>query len=375
LIGAGLLFRSFLNLLAVEPGFDPQQTLTMRVTPTGGRYATVEQQRAFYDQVLERIAALPGVQSAGAVSALPLGKGNFAGFRIEGRPPLPPPKWPAANLRVVSPDYFRTLNVPIVQGRGFTMQDTAQGKDVVLINQALARRDFPNENPIGKRISFATNERNEWLWFEIAGVTADVRTTDLIADPGPDFFLTYRQASTGGLSLVIRTAVEPESLTAAVRDAVRAVDPNLPVSDIRTMEQIVSTTVAQPRFNLFLLGAFAGLALLLAAAGIHGVISYSVAERTHEIGIRKALGARARDVLRLVVGQGMKPALIGVAIGLAGAFALTRLMKNLLYGVSATDPVTFVIIALLLIVMALLACYIPARRAAKVDPMIALRGE
>jgi putative ABC transport system permease protein len=375
LVGAGLLLRSFQKLQSVEPGFDPDEVLTMRIAPAGERYNDTEQVRAFYDQVLDRITALPGVRSAGAVSTLPLSNGAVAGFQIEGRPPVPPSEWQGANYRVVSPDYFRALSIPILEGRGFTSSDTSQGKDVVLINQALARRDFPNENPLGKRISFGTNAQGQPLWFEIVGIVADIRTTNLTKEPEPDFYAFYRQVSVGGMSLVIRADAQSESLVAAATGAVRDVDPDLPVADIQVMRQIVSESISQPRFNLFLLGAFACLAMLLAAAGIYGVMSYAVTQRTQEIGIRMALGARGSDVMKMVVRQGMVPALMGIAIGAGAALMLTRLMKSLLYGVSAADPLTFALIGLLLASVAFLACYLPARRATKVDPMIALRYE
>ena len=375
LVGAGLLLRSFYKLQSVEPGFDAGDVLTMRVTPTGESYNNVEQVRAFYDRVIERISALPGVKSAGAVSTLPLSKGAVAGFQIEGRPQVPPSEWQGANYRVVSPDYFRALGIPILEGRGFNSSDTDQTKEVLVINQSLARRDFAGENPIGKRISFGTNSEGQPIWFEIVGIVGDIRTVDLVKEPEPDFYSLYRQASVSAMSLVIRAGVESESLVSTATAAVRDVDPNLPIADIRVMEQIVSESIAQPRFNLFLLGAFACLAMLLAAAGIYGVMSYAVTQRTQEIGIRMALGARQSDVLRMIVGQGMLLALIGIVIGAGAALALTGLMENLLYSVSATDPLTFVVIGLLLAGVALVACYIPARRAMRVDPMIALRYE
>jgi putative ABC transport system permease protein len=375
LTGAGLLFRSFINLQAVKPGFDPQQVLTLRVAPSGDRYQEIERRRAYYDQVIERLSALPGAQVVGAINTLPLSVGGKAGYRIEGRPPLPPGQRLSANYRIVSPDYFRALGIPVTQGRGFTAGDHANATDVIVINQTLARRDFPGEDPIGKRISFATNERGEPLWFQIVGVTADVRNLNLKQEPEPDFFATYSQTSPTGLSFVIRSAVEPEQLAAAAREAVRQIDPQQPVTEVRALEQVVYETIAQPRFNLLLLGAFAGVALLLAAAGIYGVLSYTVTQRTQEIGVRLALGARAGDVLRLIIGQGMKLALLGVGLGLAGALALTRWLENLLFGVNARDPLTFALLALMLVAVALLACWIPARRATKVDPMVALRRE
>src|SRR5262249_38994481 len=252
--------------------------------------------------------------------------------------------------------------IPITQGRGLTAGDHANTTDVIVINQTLARRDFPAEDPIGKRISFATNERGEPLWFQIAGVAADVRNLNLKQEPEPDFFATYSQTSPTGLSFVIRSAVKPEQLAAAAREAVRRIDPQQPVTEVRALEQVVYEAIAQPRFNLLLLGLFAGVALLLAAAGIYGVLSFTVTQRAQEIGVRLALGAQAGNVMRLIIGQGMKLALLGVGLGLAGAVALTRWLESLLFGVNARDPLTFALLALTLAAVALLACWIPARR-------------
>ena len=373
LVGAGLLFRSFTRLQSIKPGFDPQQVLTMRLSPTGEQYRTVEQQRAFYEQVLQGVTKLPGVQAVGAINTLPLGRGPQAGFRIEGRPLVPASQLQGANNRIITPDYFRVLGIPLVQGRAFDDRDQSNTTDVLIINQTLARQNFPNEDPIGKRISFATNERGQPLWFEIIGVTSDIRTLDLQNEPASDFFVLHRQVSVGGMSLVIRRSGEPESVVPSVRQVVHEIDSNQPISEIRMLEQIVYESVARPRFNLWLLGLFAGLALVLAAAGIYGVMSYTVSQRTHELGIRIALGAQQLDVIKLVIVQALKLVFTGVLIGLGGALALTRLMKTLLFGVSATDPLTYVVIALLLTIVALLACYVPARRAMNVDPMVALR--
>src|SRR5215510_3336331 len=375
LTGAGLLFRSFINLQAVKPGFDPQQVLTLRVAPSGDRYQEIERRRAYYDQVIERLSALPGAQVVGAIDTLPLSVGGEAGYRIEGRPPLPPGQRLSANYRIVSPDYFRALGIPVTQGRGFTAGDQTNATDVIVINQTLARRDFPAEDLVGKRINFVTNERGEPLWFQIVGVVADVRSLDLKQEAEPEFFVMYSQTSPTGLSFVIRSAVEPERLAAAAREAVRRIDPEQPVTEVRALEQVVYETIAQPRFNLLLLGAFAGVALLLAAAGVYGVLSYTVTQRAHEIGVRLALGAQAGNVLRLIIWQGLKLALLGVGLGLAGALALTRWLESLLFGVNARDSLTFALLALMLAAVALLACSVPAWRVTKVDPLVALRRE
>jgi putative ABC transport system permease protein len=376
LVGAGLLFRSFLELQSVNAGFTPQQVLTMRLTPSGANFQQDEQYIAFYKQVSERIGAIPGVDRVGAINTLPLAKGPTTAIRIEGRPLLPVDQWPGVNYRNVAADYFRALNIPVVEGRAFEERDQAASPLVVIINQATAERDFAGENPIGKRINFGGVDRNNQpIWFEIVGVVANVRSLELNTEPTPELYTASSQDAFGGMSFVIRTSLEPASLAASVRQAVQEVDKAQPVSDVRTMENIVSDSVTQPRFNLVLLGIFGGLALLLSAAGIYGVTAYSVTQRTHEIGIRLALGARPVDVLKMVVGQGMLLIMMGIGIGVLASIFLTRLMTALLFGVSATDPITFVGVAVVLTGVALLACFVPARRAAKTDPMVALRYE
>ena len=376
LIGAGLLFRSFLRLQAVELGFRPERVLTFRLTPSGTNFTEDPQFSDFYRQVAERIRTLPGVDTVGVINTLPLVKGPTSGFRVEGRPLTTPDKWPGVNYRSVSPDYFRAVNVPVLKGRVFDAHDNYSAPRVVLVNQSLVRRDFAGEEPIGKRINLGgTQPDGQPSWFEIVGVVADVRSLELNTEPVPEIYTSYLQDPFAGMSYVVRSAVEPESLIQAVREAVRQIDKAQPVAEIREMDQIISEVAAQPRFNTLLLSLFAGVALLLAAAGIYGVMSYSVTQRTHEIGLRMALGAQTRDVIRLIVGQCIKLTLAGLALGLVCAYAMTRIMATLLYGISPTDPSTFAVGTLLLVVVALLACYLPARRAAKVDPLIALRYE
>jgi putative ABC transport system permease protein len=376
LAGAGLLFRSFMQLQSVNAGFTPQQVLTVRLTPSGPLYARDADYVSFYSKVMERISTLPGVQAVGAINTLPLGKGPTAGIRIEGAPLLTRDKWPSTNYRGVSSDYFRAMNIPLVQGRAFTERDTENAPLVMIVNQALARRDFPNVNPVGKRIGLGNNDpKGQPVWWEIVGVAADVRNLELREDPSPEFYTSALQDTWTGMSIVVRTSVEPVSMAPEIRRLAASVDKAAPVSEVKTMEHIVSEAVTQPRFNLYLLGLFGGIALLLSAAGIYGVTSYGVTQRTHELGIRLALGAQVGDVLKMILGQGMLLIAIGLGIGLAASFALTRLLKTLLFGVSVTDPLTFVAITLVLAFVALVACYIPARRATKVDPLQALRYE
>jgi putative ABC transport system permease protein len=376
LVGAGLLFRSFLQLQEVNTGFNAQQVLTLRLSPAGSNYRRDADYMSFYSQAMQRIAAIPGVDSVGMINTLPLDKGPTAGYQIEGRPLLTPDKWPGGNYRVVSSDYFRAMNIPLVQGRPFTERDTESSPLVIIVNEVFAARDFPNENAVGKRINLGNKDsKGQPIWWEIVGVAHNVRSLELKEEPSAEFYLSSLQDTFLNMFVVVRTSVEPAGLAASVRRAAAEVDKSAAVSDVRTMERIVDEAVMQPRFNLFLLGLFSGIALLLSAAGIYGVTAYSVTQRTHEFGIRMALGAQVGDVLRMILKQGMVLIFIGIAVGLLASFALTRLLKTLVFGVSVTDPLTFVAITFLLSLVALLACYVPARRATKVDPLVALRYE
>jgi putative ABC transport system permease protein len=378
-VGAGLLLKGFWRLRAVEPGFRAEGVLTMKVILPAAKYAKPEQRRAFYDETLRRVAALPGVESAAMISFLPLTfRGMYFTFTAEGRPPATAAERPNAVYRVVSPDYFRAMGVPVLRGRAFAASDTAEAPAVMVVSRAMAERHWPGEDPIGRRLKVGPpDSRNPWA--TVVGVVGDVRHGALSNELEPEMYAPYAQETRGFTAprdLVVRTSAgDPLSLAAAVREAVWSVDKDQPVSGARTLEQVLGESVARQRLYLLLLGAFAGLALVLAAVGVYGVMSYAVAQRTHEIGVRVALGAGRADILRLVVGQGMLLGLAGVGVGLAGAFALTRVMSSLLYGVTATDPAVYASVALLITLVALLACYVPARRAMKVDPMEALRYE
>jgi len=369
LIGAGLLIRSFVKLLDVNPGYRAENLLTAKIA-LPPRYRDNSQRAQFYERILQRLAALPGVTSVGATSHLPLTGYNMgATLRVEGRAPHPGEREPSAPVARVSPDYFRTMGISLRAGRLINDGDTQDAPDVALLTETLALRLFPNEDPLGKRLSVAG------LAATIIGVVNDIRYTGLDGEVEQAVYLSYRQLPRSGMALVLRGAVEPSSLAPALRNAVREIDPALPLYDVMTMNERLSNSVAARRFNLLLLGGFAALALLLAGVGVYGVISYVVTQRTHEIGVRMALGAQKADIARLFVKQGMALVLRGVALGSVGAFALTRVMKSLLFDVSPTDPLTFAVITLLLLGVALLACWIPARRATRVDLMITLRRD
>jgi putative ABC transport system permease protein len=363
LAGAGLLIKSFLRVRAVEPGYNPENLLTMKIPLSSAGYPPRStQRRVFYQELLTRINNLPGVKVA-AVGPLPVWMGVSS----------PPEVGTYGN--VVSVDYFRAMGMQLRAGRGFTEWDTENAPPVVVINETLARSQFAGEDPIGKLITFRFDGPRR-IYGTIVGVVADVKRFGLEAHvPPQEYHSVLQRAPFGDIDLVVRAVGDPLSLAPAVRRQVWAIDANMPVVDMMSMEQRLAESVAPRRFQMLLFGAFAAVALVLAAVGVYGVISHSVSRRTHEIGIRMALGARPRDVLAMVIRQGMWLALVGVAIGLAAAFALTRLMASLLFNVSATDPATFALIALLLVIVALIASYVPARRATKVDPLIALRRE
>jgi putative ABC transport system permease protein len=374
LVGAGLMVRSFLSLQSVHPGFDAGNLLTMRVMLPQTKYPEDVRKVEFFRRAAERIRALPGVRSASAVSALPFADlGAATSFTVVGRPaPAAGDKW-TTDVRVADENYFRTMNIPVVAGRTFTEQEAVEDRKVAVINEAMARKYFPGEDPIGKRIVVSMSSQP--VPTEIVGVVGDARYDKLDGELRPMVYWTPPQLTYSSMTFVVRTAGDPAALGPSAVREIQMVDKEQPVSDVRTMESWLSESTARTRFGTLLLGAFACAALVLAAVGIYGVISYSVAQRRNEIGIRMALGAQTRDVLRLVVGQGMRLVLAGVVLGLLGAFALTRVMSGLLYGVAANDPPTFAANALLLAAVSLLACYVPARRATRVDPLAALRRE
>jgi putative ABC transport system permease protein len=373
LVGAGLLMRSFWRLLQVNPGFQPDHVLAMDVALPGAKYAQGSQQAAFFQQVLQRIESLPGIISAGAVVNLPLsGNNSTTGVTADDRPTPAPPDVPQIDYRLISANYFRTLNIPLRAGRQFTERDAQGSPGVVIINETMTRRFWPDEDPVGKRLTITGNPP---VSCEVIGVVGDVKHYRLDAETKAEIYVSYLQIPNPFMHIVVRTAADPVRAVAAVRREIAVVDKDQPVHNIKTMEQLFAESISQPHFNMVLLGVFAAVALVLAAVGIYGVISYAVTQRTREIGVRMAMGAQSRDILKLVVGEGMILVLAGVAIGLAGAFAVTRVMSSLLFGVTAADPIIFAAIPLLIAGVALLACWIPARRATKVDPVIALRFE
>ncbi len=375
-IGAGLLIKSFIRLVSTDPGFDPDRVLAMSLPLSNSKYPTPEQKGRFFQEVIKRVSELPGVEAAGVTTLLPIGGGDIVhSFNVEGRPPTAPGSEPTARYQVISPSYFEAMKMTLRRGRTFTEEDAASASQVI-INEALARRYFPDEDPMGKRIILEGQAPREIIGVEIIGVVGDVLQRGLDEDVVPINYVSYLQAPEGQMNLVVRTTSKsPSESIPAIRGVIKEINKDQLIYQTRTLNDLVAKSLAPRRFNMFLLGVFAVVALVLAATGIFGVMSFNVAQRTHEIGIRMALGAHKKDIFRLVIGKGMLLTLIGIGIGLVAAFALTRLLTSLLFGVSATDPLVFGGIALLLAGVSFVACFIPANRATRVDPMLALRYE
>jgi len=374
LIGSGLMIKSLTRLQSVNPGFDPQGVVTVAVSLPRAKYPESAQKINFFKQLLTNIRQLPGVDSAGVGSGPPFA-GIPAGtsFTIEGRAPVAASDEPVTGVRMVDQEYFKALRIPLLQGRGFTDREVENETHVVIINEAMARQHFPNENPIGRRITVKMKRENQPS--EIIGVVANVKWKGLDVADEPIAYWPEGELPDFPMMLVVKTKSEPTDLSTALQREVLAVDKDQPISEVRTMKSLMAESIARTRFATLLLGIFAAVAFVLASVGIYGVMSYSVTQRTNEIGIRMALGATGSNVLSLVLRRGLILAGSGVVVGLLGAFALTRLLTTMLFGVSATDPMTFVVVAVLLTTVALLATYIPARRAMKVDPLVALRYE
>jgi putative ABC transport system permease protein len=378
LIGAGLTIRSFARLRSVDTGFARENVITAQFSLPGSKYQNQQKWADFYKRSLERLEGIPGVQAVGMVSHLPLSGSDAAfSFEIEKHPTGPDGRSPWARIRAATPDYFKAMGIPLIGGREFDDRD-AQGKPAVLIiSEQMAERYWPGEDPLGKRISFDFDRKQSGKanWIDVVGVVKGVRHSNVKTEPEPQMYVPYEQLCTSSMSVVVRSAADQEAMIGAIRDAIHQIDGDQPIYNVRATSELVSESAAGSRFTTLALTVFAGVALLLAIVGIYGVMSYLVAQRIREIGIRMALGAQRRSVMRLVVGHGMKLALAGVAIGLVGAFGLTRLMSSLLFEMSPTDPLTFAAVSLILAAVSLVATYVPARRASRVDPMLALRHE
>lgn len=374
-VGAGLMIKSFMRLQQVSPGFEANNLLTMNIALPRQKYREPQQANAFFDQLAEQIKTLPGVKSVGGIDPLPLSNSNVStGIVIEGAPTVPLAERPDVGERAVTPAYFETMGIPVLKGRSFTAQDRDNTPPVIIVNEALASRYWPNQDVIGKRLGFEEDPSKQ-NWREIVGVVGNVKHKGLEAEANPEVYFPYQQLPKNFMSVVVRTSSDPVSMIPAIRSQVFTIDKDQPVFDIMTMDQRLAKSVAASRFVMLLLGTFSVLALGLAALGLYGAMAYLVTQRTQEIGLRMALGARRSDVFKLVVGKGMRLAIIGTAIGLVASLALTRVMGSLLFEVTPTDALTFVIVPVVLLTVALLACYIPARRATNVDPLTSLRYE
>ena len=373
LVGAGLLMRSFMTLLRVDPGFDPSRTMTVKVSIPSAKYTNVARQQTFFNQLFERLDALPGVTAAGGTSFLPLaGLGSATGFEIVGKPKPAPGQGPVTDVRVITHNYFQAMGIRLLRGRAFDNRDAGTGVRRVIINQGLAKKFFPGEDPIGRSIIVSWDDE---VPDEIVGIVGDVRQQDLESDARATIYWPPSRFTYSFMTIAVRTAGDPRGIVSGAVAALHDLDPNVAAADVKTMEEVIDVSVARRRLTMLLLSIFAGLALVLAAVGIYGVIGYSVSQRTQEIGIRMALGAPRASVMRMVIGQAMALASIGLAAGAVGAWLLTRLMQKLLFGVTASDPMTFVAVSALLALVAALAASVPGLRATRVDPVIALRSE
>jgi putative ABC transport system permease protein len=377
LIGAGLLMQSLGKLIGINPGFNPRNVLTAQFNLPQVTYSTGEAQFSFISRMLERLAALPGVTRVGTISTLPLAGGSMMiSYHIGGRPPRPPQEQPSGHIRFISPEYFETIQAPMVKGRNFTAQDRGNSPPVVIINESLARREFPNEDPLGKQmiIGYGNDARPQQTPL-IVGVVRDMRINSVRGEVEPQYYLPVAQIPFSSVSVTLRAAGTPTQVSASLRAAMKDLDSNIALYNVRAFEDVVATSMAQTRFNATLLGTFAAVALLLATVGVYGVMAYSVNQRRHEIGIRLALGQTRSSILSMVLGQGLQLAAVGAALGIAGALALTRFLETMLFNVNPTDLTTYAAVVALLAVVAAGASLIPARRATRVDPVIALRSE
>jgi putative ABC transport system permease protein len=377
LVIAGLLLRSFHRILSVDPGMNTHNVLTINFDLPDKKY-NERQQIEFYTQLLPRLQAIPGVTSVAAVAGLPLsGNNSIITFQIEGRP-VPKSDEPSADIKVITPNYFHTLNIPFIAGRDFTQRDDDKAPGVVIVNQAFAQRFFPNENVMGKHISPGATNHGEPQPREIVGVVGNVKSRRLDVDDRPEYYIPDTQLNFGSMAVCLRASVDPHTVTSQVRSVVSSMDPDLPLYDIKTMDEYLAATLTTPRFQAMLLEGFAGLALVLTAIGLYGVVSYAVAQRTHEIGVRITLGASRSNVVKMVLKSGLRLTAIGLAAGIVLSLIASRFIASLssvLFGVKPTDALTFVVVVVIVAAISLLACYIPAWRASKVDPMVALRYE
>jgi putative ABC transport system permease protein len=374
LVGAGMLLKSLVRVLRTDPGFNPENVLTMTVVLPPAKYNDATSQVNIQDQIQEKVKTLPGVTGVGTVNILPLQPGNTTRVNVEGEPIPPPGQELEANIRTVSDDYFRTLGVPLISGRMFDGRDEANGQQVVIIGKTMADRMFAGRDPLGRRLKYAGVEAPP---LSIVGVVADVKITGLDQETRPVIYYPFRQNASTFANLVVRTSADPNALAGSIRNEIRSLEPAVAIFNVQAMPELIANSPAafMRRFPATLIGVFAGLALLLSSIGIYGVVSYSVSQQTHYIGVRMALGARASDILKLILKQGLIIALAGIAIGSVGAFVLMRILQSLLFEVRANDASTYAVVAVVLFFIALLACYLPARRATKVDPLVALRYE